>query len=67
MLNGLESRAAMGSCKLRFVTDSEDLWYSNARKGISKRASTKGAMDAKRERFSKWLEKQPRDSNYNVL
>ena len=67
MLNGLESRAAMGSCKLRLVTYSEDLWYSNARKGISKRASTKGAMDAKRERFSKWLEKQPRDSNYNVL
>ena len=66
MLNGLECRAAMGSCKLRFVIDSEDLWYSNARKK-SKRDAAEAAMPAKRQRFSKWLESKPRDPNFNVL
>jgi len=65
ILNGLECRAALGSCKLRFVTQSEDLWYSNARR-IGKPAA-KAAIDAKRERFSKWLEQQPRDTSYSVL
>jgi len=65
ILNGLECRAALGSCKLRFVTESEDLWYSNARR-IGKPAA-KAAIEAKRERFSKWLEQQPRDPSYNVL
>merc|ERR1719424_280357 len=65
ILNGLECRAALGSCKLRFVTESEDLWYSNARR-IGKPAA-KVAIDAKRERFSKWLEQQPRDASFNVL
>ena len=57
LLNGLESRAAMGSCKLRFVTASEDLWYSNARRK-SKREAAETAMAAKRQRFSKWLEQK---------
>ena len=57
LLNGLESRAAMGSCKLRFVTASEDLWYSNARRK-SKREAAETAMTAKRQRFSKWLEQK---------
>jgi hypothetical protein len=65
ILNGLECRAALGSCKLRFVTESEDLWYSNARR-IGKPAA-KAAIEAKRERFSKWLEQQPRDASFNVL
>ena len=65
ILNGLECRAALGSCKLRFVTESEDLWYSNARR-IGKPAA-KAAIEAMRERFSKWLEQQPRDPSYNVL
>jgi len=65
-LNGLECRAAMGSCKMRFVTDSEDLWFSNARKK-SKRQAAEVAMGAKRQRFGKWLDQQPRDAGHNAL
>ena len=66
LLNGLECRAGVGSCKLRFVQASEDLWFSNARRK-SKREAAETAMAAKRQLFSKWLEQKPRDPNYNAL
>ena len=66
LLNGLECRAAMGGCRLRFVATSEDLWYANAVRK-SKRAAAEAAVATKRQRFSKWLEQQPRDPNFNAL
>ena len=34
---GLECRSAVGSCKLRFVSRSEDLWFSNVKRPAAKR------------------------------
>ena len=53
LLNGLESRAAAGSCKLRFVCRSEDVWYAPR-----KRKSAGGDAGAKRPKLEQWLEAQ---------
>ena len=51
--NGLESRAAAGSCKLRFVCRAEDVWYAPR-----KRKSAGGQAGAKRPKLEQWLEAQ---------
>jgi len=54
--NGLECRAAVGSCKLRFVTRSEDIWFANGLRTAAKRASSHpGGGAAKRQRLSAML------------
>ena len=68
LLQGLESRAAVGSCKLRFVSRSEDVWYANAAGGGRKRGAKRDALAAaKRQRLAGWLQKQPRDADANAL
>ena len=59
--------AAAGGCKLRFVSRSEDVWYSNARKSAKRRAGVQAAASAKRQRFNSWVEQRPRDAQANGL
>ncbi len=68
LLNGLECRAALGSCKLRFAHRSEDLWWSPPAGGAAKRARMQGAaVAAKRRKLGAWLKAQPRESGANAL
>jgi len=54
---GLECRSAKGSCKLRFVGRSEDLWLSNVQRLAAKRAARRpGGSRAKRQKLSALLE-----------
>ena len=65
LLQGLESRA-VGSCKLRFVSRSEDVWYANAVGGGRKRAKATPSPPL-RAAPAGWLQKQPRDADANAL
>ena len=54
--------AVVGSCKLRFVTKSEDLWYSNVKRKAAKRAARKpGGSSAKRQKLGAFLDGKGRD------
>jgi len=55
--NGLECRTAIGSCKLRFVSRTEDVWFANVARKAAKRASlsSKGGSAAKRQKLSALL------------
>jgi len=64
--NGLECRAAVGSCKLRFVTRSEDIWFANGLRTAAKRASSHpGGGTAKRRKLKALF--VARDGGPNVL
>ena len=66
--NGLECRAAIGTCKLRFVTKSEDAWFANTPRSAAKRASAHpGGASAKRQRLSSLLDARRSDAGPNVL
>jgi len=72
LLNGLECRAAIGSCKLRFVNRSEDVWYSNTPRGSEKRkASREASRASKKQALTRWLdersEQRGRDAAHNAL
>jgi len=63
--NGLECRTAIGSCKLRFVTRSEDVWFANTLRKAAKRASrsVQGGSKAKRQKLEGLAEKRlPKDA-----
>ena len=60
LLNGLECRAAMGTCKLRFVNRSEDVWYANKRKRAA-------AVQQKRQLLDKWVQQRARGAEDNAL
>jgi len=65
--NGLECRAAVGSCKLRFVTRSEDVWFANGLRTAAKRASSHpGGGTAKRQRLTAMFG-SARDNGPNAL
>jgi len=66
--NGLECRTAVGSCKLRFVWRSEDLWFANTPRAIAKRTSRKpGGSAAKRARLAELLEQRMGRDGVNAL
>jgi len=68
LLNGLECRAALGSCKLRFANMSEDLWYAPPTLKAAKRARVLRSADtSKRRKLAKWLKAQPREQGANAL
>jgi len=72
LYNGLECRAAVGTCKLRFVSRSEDLWFANTRRGDAKRkAAHDDTLKAKRQQLAKWVEGRaegrPRELQNNAL
>jgi len=68
LLNGLECRAAVGGCKLRFVSRSEDVWYSNVKRSSAKRAAAAEASEAsKKRRLATLLESRPKDTATNAL
>jgi hypothetical protein len=68
LLNGLECRAALGGCKLRFVSRSEDVWCSNVRRNSIKRAASALAnATVKRQRMASLLEAPPSDPSANAL
>ena len=57
--NGLESRIATSTCKLRFVYKTEDVWFSNTKRKAAtraKRSSTSGGSGAKRQKLSGLME-----------
>jgi hypothetical protein len=57
--NGLESRIATSTCKLRFVYKTEDVWFSNTKRKAAtraKRSSTSGGSGAKRQKLSGFME-----------
>ena len=67
--NGLECRSAVGSCKMRFVTYSEDVWFANTARHAAKRASRNlGGSPTKRLRLGSYLESRlPREGAQNAL
>ena len=57
-----------GTCKLRFVSRSEDVWYANPRKSGAKRAaSLQATRSGKRQQLDKFLGRGDRDPQHNVL
>jgi hypothetical protein len=57
---GLECRASIGTCKLRFVNRSEDVWYANKRKRAA-------AVQQKRQLLDRWVQQRARGADDNAL
>ena len=66
---GLECRSAVGSCKLRFVCRSEDLWLANVKRKAAKRnaKSTTGGSSTKRQKMTAFLESKQGKEGPNTL
>ncbi|KAL1524465.1 hypothetical protein AB1Y20_019359 [Prymnesium parvum] len=68
LLNGLECRAQVGGWKLRFVTRSEDVWYSNVRRNPAKRAAASSRRNAsKRQRLQSIMDARQSEAGVNAV
>lgn len=68
LLNGLECRAQVGTCKLRFVSRSEDVWYSNMPRTAAKRAAAAARREShKRQRLQNFICARYSETGSNVL
>lgn len=68
LLNGLECRAPPGNCKLRFVSRSEDVWYSNSPRTRAKRAAGAARCgSSKRQRLQSFMNSRMGEGCLNAL